>query len=119
MANHLSYHPYFKFVQDYRKGLHLFGVVLLHLRQPLGPPPEADDLVLGAVGHVDQLLEEPPIRDGARDVPNDQPVLADLDERDARRRVFAVMHDEGLSTHLTRRHRLQVDVVRLLHTKVK
>jgi len=72
----------------------------LHLRQSLRSSPEAEDLVLRAVRHVDELLEEPAVRDGAGDGPDDEAVLADLDEGHAAARVLARMHDEGLTTHL-------------------
>ena len=94
--------------------VYLLGVVLLHLGQPLRSSPKTNDLVLRAIRHVDQLLEQPAVGDGPADAPDDQTVLPDLDEGDAARRVFAVVNDERLSTHLTRRHRLQVDVVSLL-----
>ena len=79
---------------------YLFCEVLLHLRQPLGSSPEAEDLVLRAVRHVDELLEEPAVRDGTGDGSNDEAVLADLDEGHAAARVFPRVHDEGLATHL-------------------
>ena len=73
--------------------------------------PEADDFVLGAVGHVDELLVEDALADGAVGELEDEAVLAHLEEEDVAADVGAAVHDERLPVHLPRRQRLQVDVV--------
>ena len=58
----------------------LLGVVVMQLGLSAVPPPEAQHLVLGAVGHVDQPLEEPPLGDGPADGAQDQAVVPHLQE---------------------------------------
>ena len=73
--------------------------------------PEADDFVLGAVGHVDELLVEDALADGAVGELEYEAVLAHLEEEEVAADVGAAVHGERLPVHLARRQRLQVDVV--------
>ena len=96
----------------------LLGVVLVELGLSPDPPPEAQDPCLGAEGHVDEPLEEPPLCDGAVNCPEHEAVLPDLKEQEVARGVGAGMHGERLPVHLTGGQRLQVDVVAVLRRKI-
>ena len=59
---------------------HLLGVVLVQLCLASVTAPQAEDLVLGRVGHVDESLEPPALNDDALDAPQDQAVITHLEK---------------------------------------
>ena len=78
----------------------LLGVVLVQLGLAAVPPPEAQHLVLGAVGHVDEPLEEPALGDGAADGAQDQAVVPHLQEEQVTGGVGARVDREALAVDL-------------------
>lgn len=86
-------------------------MILVQLRLPAGPPPQADDSRLGAEGHVDQLLVEPTLGDAAVDRPQNEAVFSDLEEEKIAADVRAAVDGEALTVHLARRQWFQIDVV--------
>lgn len=99
--------------------VYLFGVVLVQLGLAAVASPEAEDLGLWAVGHVDDALEPPALDDGAAHGAQDEPVVAHLHEAQLARRVRAHLHREAVPVHLARCQRLQVDVVPSLRHPIK
>lgn len=75
------------------------------------PPPKAKNLRLGAVRHVDDPLEPPALHDGPAYGPEDEPVLAHLQEAELTARVRPYLDGEAVPVDLTRRERFQVDVI--------
>ena len=89
----------------------LFRVELAQLRLAVALAPQAQDLGLGTVGHVDELLEPPALMDLALDAAQDHAVVAHLHEEDLGAGVRAGVHGKRLLLHETAARRPQVDVV--------
>ena len=60
-------------------------------------PPQAEDLVLGRVGHVDEAFEPPALDDDTVDAPQDQTVIAHLEKHQlaCRRDTFTFVYFFG------------------------
>jgi hypothetical protein len=96
----LSYNNRFLFLNlDKNNWFYLFRIELVHLRLAAVLAPQAEDLGLGTVGHVDELLEPPALYDLAFDTAQDHAVVADLHEEHVALVVCAHVDGEALLLH--------------------
>lgn len=93
---------------------YLLSVILVQLGVAAAPPPQAENLVLRAVGHVDHALVPPALDYHAVHRSQHEAVVADLEEPQITLGVDPRVHGERLPVHLPGRQGLQIDVVSVL-----
>lgn len=79
--------------------------------------PQAEQLGLGRVGHVDQPLIPPALHNGAIDGTQDQSIIPDLHEAQRTIDIGALVDGEALAVQESRAQWFQVNVVAILPRK--